>query len=267
MDLQLSDGRERWAVRLADGCLAAAAPLLARRSGSAGHADHPSVLLLRLERVGDLLMSVDAIGAVRSLRPHATIHLVVGAWNEAVARMIPGVDRVETLSAPWLSRGTARESPAELVSRAWSWRSRRYDVAINFEGDIRSNVLLGLSGAARRVGFPMAGGGPMLTDAVAFDASVHTRSSSLRLVERGFDVAPGALEAHRPAAGVPRLLVPPGSRDAAASLLAPAPAGAPIVVVHGGGGPGDQAVEPGPVRERGRSPRPHVRRHGRVVGK
>jgi lipopolysaccharide heptosyltransferase II len=236
MALQLTDWRERWAVRLADAGLAVARPLVARRRPVPAVGDRPSVLLLRLERVGDLLMTLDAIAAVRAVRPGASIDLVVGEWNEAVARLIPAVDRVETLSAPWLARGAGGHPPAAMVARAWSWRARRYDVAINFEGDVRSNALLGLSGAVRRVGFPMAGGGPMLSDAVAFDPTIHTRSSSLRLVERAFDLAPGSLEQQRPAAGVRRLRLPEDARRRAADLLAPAAAGSPIIVVHGGGG-------------------------------
>lgn len=232
--LQLNDWRERWAVRLADGALAAAAPLVARRPRQPRDADRPAVLLLRLERVGDLLMTLDAIAAVRALRPLARIDLVVGGWNEPLARMIPGIDRVETLSAAWLARGAASETMSGLVARAWSWRSRSYDVGINFEGDIRSNTLLGLSAAARRVGFPMAGGGGMLTDALPFDTSVHTRSSSLRLVERAFDVAAGSLESFRPSGD--RLSVPASAREHADALLAAARRDRPVIAVHAGGG-------------------------------
>ncbi len=232
--LQLSDWRERWLVRLADAGLAAAAPLLASRGASTA-GDQQSVLLLRLERVGDLLMTLDAIGAVRALRPHASIDLVVGGWNEPLARMIPGIDRVETLSVPWLARGAESLSAGATAARAWTWRARGYGLAINFEGDIRSNVLLGLSGAARRVGFSMAGGGPMLTDAVPFDPAMHTRSSSLRLVERALGVSAGVLEGHRPAAGS-RLTVPREARERASALLVAASAGCPIVVLHAGGG-------------------------------
>ena len=38
-------------------------------------------------------------------RPTRPIHLVVGRWNEALARHIAGIDAVETMDAPWLARG------------------------------------------------------------------------------------------------------------------------------------------------------------------
>jgi lipopolysaccharide heptosyltransferase II len=235
-ELQLTDWRERWLVGLADVGLAVARPFLSRRAGTGARRGRRSILLLRLERVGDLLMTLDAIAAVRAEAPEATVDLVVGSWNESIARLIPGVDRIETLDAPWLAREAGGESLAGMARRAWGWRRRGYELAINFEGDVRSNTLLGLSGAARRVGFDMAGGGPMLTERVAFDPSIHTRSSSLRLVERAFGLAAGSRERHGPGPGSARLVVPAGARARADALLEPLAADTPLVVVHAGGG-------------------------------
>jgi len=235
--LQLPDWRERWLVGLADAGLALVAPFLRRAGAPRDESGRPAILALRLERVGDLMMTLDALAAVRARAPEAAIDLVVGRWNEGLARIIPGVDRVETLDAPWLARGSSADPAARLVARAWTWRHRRYDLAINFEGDIRSNVLLGLSGAARRVGFDMAGGGPMLTDRVAFNPAIHTRSNSLRLVERAFHLPSGSLESHRPEPGARRLRMPDEARERAAALLAArSRGGTPVVVVHAGGG-------------------------------
>ena len=61
------------------------------------------ILLLRLERIGDLLMALPGIAASAVMRPSATIDLVVGSWNEALARTIPSVT-LETLDARWLAR-------------------------------------------------------------------------------------------------------------------------------------------------------------------
>ena len=196
----------------------------------------PSILLLRLERVGDLLMTLDAIAAVRHAAPAASIDLVVGEWCEPIARLVPGVDRIETMNAGWLARGADSLSATAMARRAWGWRRRAYDLAINFEGDIRSNVLLGLSGARRRVGFGMAGGEAMLTDAVPFDPTIHTRSNALRLVERAFDLPAGSYEACQPAPGAARLALPEEARARATEFLAGVADAGSTIVVHAGGG-------------------------------
>lgn len=181
--LQIDDRRERWLVGCAD--------LLMKPFGDIGgwrRADPAGaprrVLLFRLERIGDLLMTLDAIGAVRRLLPDGELHLVVGSWNAELAGLIPAVDRVETLDVPWLSRGRAPTPPGALAAQAARWRREGFDLAINFEPDIRSNLLAAASGAARRVGFASKGGGAFLTHPHLYDPSAHVAANALRLVER-----------------------------------------------------------------------------------
>ena len=231
--------RERWAVGLADLALAPLGWLgrLQRRGRQPAAPD--TVLLLRLERIGDLLMTRDAIGAVRERVPDARIDLVVGSWNEAVARLLPGVDRVETLDAAWLARDRRSRGLPTLMRRAWSWRRQRYDLGINFEGDIRSNVLLWLSGASRRAGFGMAGGAPLLTDPVAYNPRAHVAANSMALVERALGPEGStATPDRRPPAGSSRLSLPAEARVRAADLLGLPVAGGtpPLVGIHASGG-------------------------------
>jgi lipopolysaccharide heptosyltransferase II len=246
--LDITTTSERWAVGLADAALTVLAWPLKRRPRQA----RPQrILLLRLERIGDLLMSLGAIRAVRAQAPEATIDLVVGSWNEAIARLIAEVDSVEIADAAWLARGGGGESAASLARRAAGWRGRRYDLAINFEGDIRSHGLLALSGATRRVGFAHAGGGPLLTDVVAFDGGRHVADNGLALVERAFDLPAASLARADTQAGAPlwRLSLPEAARAAASAAVAQlggagqAPT-APLLAVHA---PGGRAIKQWPV--------------------
>ena len=144
--LNIYDRRERALVRAADALLAPAAlRRVFRRSPKRPPA---RILCLRLERIGDLLMTLPALAQLRASAPAASIDLVVGSWNAAIASTIVGVDRVETANVEWLSRSAAPAlSAAGLAGRALAWRARNYDLAINFEPDIRSN--LALAAAAR----------------------------------------------------------------------------------------------------------------------
>jgi ADP-heptose:LPS heptosyltransferase len=226
-DLQIYDPRERRIVAAADQVLAIGAGVARLWPRRAPASPPRRILLLRLERIGDLLMSAAAIEAVRARAPEAAIDLVVGSWNRSIAGRLRGIDRVETLDAPWLARGAAAAGTGRLLSTAWSWRARDYDLAINFEGDVRSHALIALGGARRRVGFAMAGGGPLLTDVVEHRPDRHTADNAAALVTAAFPDRP------LDDAGGFRLDVPEEARQAARALVGPHPR---YIVVHASGG-------------------------------
>ena len=102
--LQIYDSRERAVVSAADGVLRAGAAV-ARRFRSRRPPGSPArILLLRLERIGDLVMALPAIADVRALAPAAVIDLVVGSWNRELAGAIAAVSSVRVLDARWLAR-------------------------------------------------------------------------------------------------------------------------------------------------------------------
>ena len=142
--LQIYNPRERAAVALAD---AALAPIGWLRRRPRADAPVRRVLLLRLERIGDLLMVIEAIRDARRLWPDAEIDLAVGSWNAPLARLIPDVTRLQIADAPWLARESGASWRA-LLSQARAWRQAHYDLVINFEPDIRSNLLAWISGAS-----------------------------------------------------------------------------------------------------------------------
>jgi ADP-heptose:LPS heptosyltransferase len=240
--LQISDRWERAAVRAAD---AATAPLRwFRRPAPAPAGAAPArVLLLRLERIGDLLMVRDAIGLVRQRLPDAEIDLAVGSWNAPLAALLAPMyrlDRIDTLDAPWLSRDGEGHSWPRLIGRAREWRARRYDLALNFEPDIRSNFLAWLSGARRRAGYWTAGGGAFLTDAAAHDPTRHVTQNALALAAFAIgEHARGpqaAAPAHQP------LVAPAAAGRRAAARLAGLRG--PLVGIHAAGG---RAIKQWPV--------------------
>ena len=220
-----------------------------RRPGGGGSAPK-RILLMRLERVGDLLMVLESIAMVRALAPQAQIDLVVGSWNLRLARLIPGVDSIETLDVPWMARGSRGLSWRALLRHARAWRLREYDLAINFEPDIRSNFLLTVSGARRRVGFMSGGGGALLTDPVTPDPRAHIADNAKALVERAFgsSVAQGFLRAEASAkAGSPAALtIPDDARRRAAELIATPKNGAALVGIQPAAG--RQIKEWDPIR-------------------
>jgi ADP-heptose:LPS heptosyltransferase len=227
--LQIYEPRERALVRAAD---VAIAPLRwLGGQGGRGSGDVRRVLLLRLERIGDLLMVLDAIRDARASWPGAGIDLVVGSWNASLARLIPGVTTIDVVDAPWLARGASGLSWPALIGHARVWRRRRYDLAINFEPDIRSNFLAWLSGAPRRVGYWSGGGGAFLTEALEYAPTTHVSENARVLVARA-----AGHEAPPPSRSrvLPELVPPAEAKARAADRLGLARG--PLLGVHVSGG-------------------------------
>jgi ADP-heptose:LPS heptosyltransferase len=229
MALTIYDRRERALVGLADALLF---PVSLRRLVRRQLTHAPArILCLRLERIGDLLMTLPALAELRALAPQASIDLVAGSWNREIAEAIAGVSRVETVDAEWLTRGDgAGLSALAIARRAAAWRKHRYDLAINFEPDIRTNLALAASGAVRTAGFRSGGGGPLLDIAIEYDTSAHTADNALALVRAVFG---GGAATTDPASA--SLQIPESARAEAARLIAPLGDGVRIGIHVSGG--------------------------------
>jgi ADP-heptose:LPS heptosyltransferase len=181
--------RAAFALGRAAASLARSASLVAP-SSPRPPAEWREVLVLRLDRIGDVLMSLPALHDLRAAAPSARIRLAVGRWSESLARGFP-VDEVLVWSAPWVGRPAegAAGLPA-LVAKARALRGARLDLALDLQGDLRANVLLWLTGALRRVGYANTGGDYLLTDVVPLDETVSWVEQNRRAVA----VATGATQ-------------------------------------------------------------------------
>ena len=240
--LQIPYRRERLLVGMADGGLD-----LVKRLGWPGAARGRDaaprrILLLRLERIGDLLMALDAIALARALAPKSEITLAVGSWNLPIARLIRDVDRIDVIDAPWMAGAAGGASWTALARMTRVWRSRQYDCGVNLEPDIRSNLLLALSAVPRRVGFLSAGGGALLTDALAADPVAHVAENAMAVVRLA--LGPAGNGTIDPPPG--RLDIPEDARRRATALLSNAPAGSRVIGIQPGAG--RQIKEWDPVR-------------------
>ena len=176
------DAKERMLLGLADlpGRL-----LLGWRAHATGPLDPASVrevLVVRLDRIGDVLMSLPALHDLRAALPHARIRLAVGAWSAEIARSAP-VDEVLVWSAPWVGRPSeGAQALGELLSGARALRQTPLDLAIDLQGDVRASLLLWISGARARVGYANTGGAYLLSHVVPLDETVSWVEQNRRAV-------------------------------------------------------------------------------------
>src|SRR6185312_604941 len=211
--LKIGSSRDAALVRTADALLWPIGAI--RRVWRRRPAASPrQILCLRLERIGDLVMTLPALAELRSRVPDAAIDLVVGSWNKALARSIPGIRQIEVADANWLARDDGGRSLEGLLLGAVEWRQRGYDLAINFEPDIRTNMLLAAAGAGWTAGFASGGGGALLDIALDYDTTRHTTVNAIGLVRSLFPAATTRTVDTR-------LELPEAARAAAARLLLP----------------------------------------------
>ncbi|HVA37205.1 MAG TPA: glycosyltransferase family 9 protein [Candidatus Dormibacteraeota bacterium] len=100
------------------------------------------ILLVRTDRIGDLILSTPAIASFRRSFPAAEIHALCSTYNQTVLRGNPDVDRVLTL-------------PEEERRHAAFGRSLsgEYDVAVSLAPVTRDYRLVAATGANVRVGY------------------------------------------------------------------------------------------------------------------
>jgi heptosyltransferase-2 len=159
-----------------------------------------NILVVRLDRLGDLTMTSGFLRALREDFPAAKISLAVRNSLEPLARICPDVDEVIGLSVNDCVFPSERDEWLQFIS-AWFavcwekkiWR-RRFDLAIVPRRDVDDNGAIAcayLSGARERIGFSErasrdkaivnAGFDSLLTQIISDNCEGHEIASLVRL--------------------------------------------------------------------------------------
>jgi ADP-heptose:LPS heptosyltransferase len=132
-----------------------------------------SIVIFDTFLIGDLVMLLPLLRALREAHKTAHIALVAGPWAAPIIAGEGLVDEHIAFSAPWAKKQSALQAAVEVIRLIRYLRARRWDWAIEIRGDVRPIFLAALSGAARRIGFAFTGGEALLTDIVADDGQLR----------------------------------------------------------------------------------------------
>lgn len=117
------------------------------------------VLVVRLSSIGDTLLTTPLLAAIKDRYPDCEVDWVVGRKSQQIVEMCEGVSRVFTFPK-LLGPKRALQNPSEIgrfISDLSGLRSRmlerRYDLALDVQGLLKSGVAIGLSGARVKVGW------------------------------------------------------------------------------------------------------------------
>ena len=181
---------------------------------------HPKrILVVRVDLIGDLVMSLTAIRLLKQTYPEAEIDLLAVPASAKVVANDPNLTQVIGYDPNKWRRPKALmnwQQWRDLFALRQRLHARRYDLAINLFGRWAS-VLLLLSGAQRRLGFSHENYPGSLTDAVTgrhWDANDHKHE-----VDYCLELAQAAGATVTPASRIPHLAVDAQVRQQLDQLL------------------------------------------------
>lgn len=189
------------------------------------------ILVVRMDTIGDVLLSEPAIAALRRRFPGAQIDVLVGSAGRAILAGNPNVSSFVVYNAPWHAawRGQAVNWQLEivkLIAIIRQLRRQHYDLAFELRGDLRDITFMSLLGVRATVGNGWRGGGFMLDHDVKVDVDAHRVDFALGIV---------AITGAKSVAEPPKIYFGEDERKHAARLL-PDSMDKEYVVLHLGAG-------------------------------
>ena len=189
------------------------------------------VLLVRLDNLGDVLLTTPAFHAVKTALPNASLMLLASSIGAQVAALNPDIDDVMVYPAPWMDpwRKMLQDSEREQRTIA-ELKARQFDGAIIFtsfrQSPLPSAYLCYLADIPLRVAASIDGPGSLLTTRYKHaDTIIHEVEHNLNLVRAlGMDTDERDLV----------LNVPEQARREITHLLSTYNTHRPLVVVHPG---------------------------------
>jgi ADP-heptose:LPS heptosyltransferase len=154
-----------------------------------------SILLLRPDHLGDVLLLTPALHALRQATPHARITLAVGPWSAGAVLKNDDVDEVLTIPFPGFER-RPKNSPLtpyrRLRDQAHALRARGFDTAVVLRFDHWWGAwLAAFAGIPRRIGYDWPEVRPFLTHTVEYRSGRHETLQNAGLLST---LAPGIEE-------------------------------------------------------------------------
>jgi len=111
--------------------------------------------------IGDVVMTLPAIAAVREAYPGARISILVKPWVADLLRISPDVDEVLVYERPGVHAGLGG-----LLRLVRELKARKFDMAILLQNAIEAAIIAWLARIPVRAGYSTDARGPLLTHAV-----------------------------------------------------------------------------------------------------
>ncbi|MFN2530505.1 MAG: glycosyltransferase family 9 protein [Pyrinomonadaceae bacterium] len=152
------------------------------------------ILIVKLGSIGDLVHTLPAVAALRAAMPNAEISWVVERSSAEILRDNPLLDRLIEVDTRALRRGLMSgetlRAPRQQLRRL---RASAFDIALDFQGLVKSASIARLSGARRIFGYTREGlrepaSSLLLSKRISVPRKTHVINKALQLVNGALKV-------------------------------------------------------------------------------
>lgn len=140
------------------------------------------ILVIRLDGIGDVLLSTPVYEALKKRYPSAKLTILVSSYTKGVIEMNPYVDNVFMLDNTWFTTDS-KTNFSVILSMIRKIRKENFDIGIDLRGDIRNILLMFFGKVGYRVGYGITGGGFLLNKMPSYEKEMHEVDKNLKLIQ------------------------------------------------------------------------------------
>jgi heptosyltransferase-1 len=153
------------------------------------------ILIVKLGSIGDIVHTLPALAALRAAMPQAEISWVVERRSLEILKDNPLLDRLIEVDTKALRRGLMSgetlRAPRQQLRRL---RASAFDIALDFQGLLKSASIARLSGARRVFGFSRTGlrepaSALLLSKTISVPRHTHVIHKSLQLLQGALGIS------------------------------------------------------------------------------
>lgn len=141
------------------------------------------ILLIRIDQIGDVLLAAPAFDAVLSQFKDAQVDLLVSKQTAELFEGDERIHKVYSFEANWFSGKKPLEMLREAESLKKQFKSEKYEMGIDFRGDLRTILLMFLSGVRYRIAYGITGGRFLLNQCIPHMNEKHEALLNLELLK------------------------------------------------------------------------------------
>jgi lipopolysaccharide heptosyltransferase II len=184
------------------------------------------ILIVRLSAIGDVINTIPALAALRQNFPRSFIGWVVEDRAGNLLARLPLLDKVFV----WHRRGNQKITKS--FGLIQELRRHKFDIAIDFQGNLKSGLITSLSGAQTRVGMrPAKEGNALFTNhKVTLPAQKINRVERNLYILKQLGINTDSLDWQK----IPAFFSPADESYVDKLLVANNPSKKPIIILHPG---------------------------------